>query len=105
MLVRMRVRWRATARRCRLSAAGLAGMSAARLPERHAARVVARGDGQPARERPLAADEVLQRVREPPHAPTMIRDMADERVVRTKHADLSLEQIAELLPGTGEIMQ
>lgn len=35
----------------------------------------------------------------------MIRDMADERVVRTKHADLSLEQIAELLPGTGEIMQ
>ena len=31
--------------------------------------------------------------------------MADERVVRTKHADLTLEQIAELLPGTGEIMQ
>lgn len=26
-------------------------------------------------------------------------------VVRTKHAALSLEQIAELLPGTGEIMQ
>ena len=31
--------------------------------------------------------------------------MADERVVRTKHAELSLEQIADLLPGTGEIMQ
>ena len=35
----------------------------------------------------------------------MIHDMADERVVRTKHADLSLEQIGGLLPGTGEIMQ
>ena len=31
--------------------------------------------------------------------------MADDRLVRTKHAELSLEQIAELLPGTGEIMQ
>lgn len=26
-------------------------------------------------------------------------------VVRTKHAELSLEQLAELLPGTGEVMQ
>jgi len=31
--------------------------------------------------------------------------VADERVVRTKHAELTLEQLAELLPGTGEIMQ
>lgn len=31
--------------------------------------------------------------------------MTDERVVRTKHAELSLEQLAELLPSTGEIMQ
>lgn len=26
-------------------------------------------------------------------------------MVRTKHAELSLEQLAELLPGTGEVMQ
>lgn len=32
-------------------------------------------------------------------------DDTDERLVRTKHAALSLGQIAELLPGTGEIMQ
>ena len=31
--------------------------------------------------------------------------MTDERIVRTKHAELSLEQLAELLPSTGEIMQ
>ena len=31
--------------------------------------------------------------------------MTDERVVRTTHAELSLEQMAELLPSTGEIMQ
>ncbi|HEX4743537.1 MAG TPA: hypothetical protein VFW12_02575 [Candidatus Limnocylindria bacterium] len=31
--------------------------------------------------------------------------MGDERVVRTKHGELSLEQVAELLPGTGEVMQ
>ena len=32
-------------------------------------------------------------------------DDTDERLVRTKHAALSLEQVAELLPGTGQIMQ
>lgn len=32
-------------------------------------------------------------------------DDTDERLVRTKHAALSFEQLAELLPGTGEIMQ
>ena len=31
--------------------------------------------------------------------------VTEDRTVRTKHAALSLEQIAELLPGTGEIMQ
>ena len=35
----------------------------------------------------------------------MIHVMGDERVVRTKHGELSLEQLAELLPGTGEVMQ
>lgn len=32
-------------------------------------------------------------------------DDTDGRVVRTKHAELSLRQIADLLPGTGEVMQ
>ncbi len=31
--------------------------------------------------------------------------MTEERIVRTKHAELSLEQMAELLPTTGEIMR
>lgn len=31
--------------------------------------------------------------------------MTDEGLVRTKHAELSLEQMADLLPSTGEIMQ
>jgi len=30
--------------------------------------------------------------------------MSDERRVRTKHAELSLEEVAESLPGTGELM-
>ncbi len=30
--------------------------------------------------------------------------MADEHKVRTKHAELSLEEIAEALPGTGDVM-
>jgi hypothetical protein len=29
----------------------------------------------------------------------------DARLVKTRHGDLTLEEIAELLPGTGEIMQ
>lgn len=32
-------------------------------------------------------------------------DPRGERTVRTRHGDLSLEQIGDLLPGTGEVMQ
>ena len=42
-------------------------------------------------------------MRSPDNPP--VTDEAGPRLVRTKHAELSLEQIAELLPGTGEVMQ
>jgi len=39
------------------------------------------------------------------HVPTIGRVSEDARRVRTPHGDLTLEEIAELLPGTGELMQ
>jgi len=39
------------------------------------------------------------------HLPTIPNVSDDARRVRTGHGELSLEEIAELLPGTGEIMQ
>ena len=39
-----------------------------------------------------------------PVAESKAGGLEDERRVRTKHAELSLEEIAALLPGTGEVM-
>jgi hypothetical protein len=35
---------------------------------------------------------------------TSLQQVADERRIRTKHTELSLEEIADSLPGTGELM-
>ncbi len=105
MLVRMRTRWRATARRRGPSAAGLAGVPAAGLTARDPAPVVADDQGEAPLERQLSRAEVRQVVPDPAHALPDTSRVTDERVVRTKHAELSLEQMAELLPSTGEIMQ
>lgn len=105
MLVRMRVRWWATAHRSGASAAGLAVVPAAGLTQHDAAPVVANDEREAARERQLALPDVPQVVSDPAHAPPNVAPVTDERVVRTTHAELSLEQMADLLPTTGEIMQ
>lgn len=85
-------------------------MAAAALPERDAKPEVAGRDDDPSRQRDVRSEEVLDGAGRtaPPvgvHVPT-IRDMSeDTRRVKTDHGELTLEQIAELLPGTGELMQ
>ena len=39
------------------------------------------------------------------HEPTIASMTNDAKTVKTSHGELTLEEIAELLPGTGEIMQ
>ncbi len=101
---------RRTLRRLGQSAPGLAVVPAAVLPEGDAEPQIAERDDRPARERDVGAGEVLDR----PHGRAAavgahIRTIApmseDARRVRTRHGELTLEEIAELLPDTGELMQ
>lgn len=81
-------------------------MAAAGLAQHQATPVVAGDEGEAAREWEVACTEVPEVVRDPAHAPpSILPSVTDEGLVRTKHAELSLEQMADLLPSTGEIMQ
>ncbi len=80
--------------------------------------VLTEGDTQPeisgrhddaARQRDVASGEVPDRTHEAPTsaAPhvTTIALVSGDRTVRTRHTELTLEQIAEALPGTAAIME
>ncbi len=102
-------RVRRTLRRLGQSAAGLAVVPTAGLPEGDAEPEVAGGDEDPPGQRDVRLEEVLDGAgRAAPavsvHVPT-IKDVSKDGRVKTSHGELTLEQIAELLPGTGELMQ
>jgi len=100
---------RRTLRRRRESAAGLAVVATASLPQYDTEPGVARRDDDPTRQRDLALGEVADRPQEAAVVPVThlrtIRFMPDDaKTARTKSGELTLAEIAELLPGTGEIM-
>jgi hypothetical protein len=102
---------RRTLRRLGQSAAGLAVVTAAGLAERDAKpEIPQRDDGTPG-QRDLRVEEIPQRsVRRaarmmPVHLRTIDDVPGDATRPSTPHGELTLEQIAELLPGTGELMQ
>lgn len=100
---------RRTLRRRRESAAGFAVVAAAGLSKNDAKPDVARRDDDPARQRDLAVGEVADRPQEAAAAVAMhLRTIAvmseDAKPAGTKPTELTLDEIAELLPGTGEIM-
>jgi hypothetical protein len=104
------VRWRRTLRRLRQSAAGLAIVSTARLTEHDAKPHVPASDDDAAWQGDVRLGEVPERTpcgtaAVSVHVRTIGPMPDDARRVKTGHTELSLEQIAELLPGTGEIMQ
>jgi hypothetical protein len=85
-------------------------VATARLSERDAKPHVARGDDESARQRDVALGKVADRPGEiPPRVVAMhLRTIAvmseDAKPAAAKRPELTLEEIAELLPGTGEIM-
>jgi hypothetical protein len=100
---------RRTLRRRRESAPGLAVVAAAGPSQHDTEPHVARRDDDPPRQRDLAVAEVADRLHEVPSAVTMhLRTIPvmseDAKAASTEHVELTLEEIAELLPGTGEIM-
>ncbi len=100
---------RRTLRRPGQSAAGFAIVATAGLPQHDAEPCVARRDHDPARQRDLAVGEVADRPREAAVVPvTHLRTIAvmpeDAKPAGAGRGELTLAEIAELLPGTGEIM-
>jgi len=100
---------RRTLRRRRESAPGLAVVAAAGLSQHDAEPHVARRDDDPPRQRDLAVAEVADRLHEVASAVAMhLRTIAvmseDAKAASSERAELTMEEIAELLPGTGEIM-
>jgi hypothetical protein len=100
---------RRTLRRRGQSAAGLTVVAAAGLSQRDTEPEVARRDDDPTRQRDLAVGEVA----DPPHdvpaaTASHLRTIAvmseDAKRRDARHDELTLQEIAELLPGTGEIM-
>jgi hypothetical protein len=84
-------------------------VAATGLSEHDAKPCVPRRDDDPAPQRDLAVGEVPDRTQEaaaavPMHLPTIALMSEDAKGGRAKHGELSLEEIADLLPGTGEIM-
>jgi hypothetical protein len=91
------------------SAPGFAVVAAAGLSERDSEPEVPRRDDDAARQRDLALSEVADRPHDvalatSAHLRTIAVMPEDEKRIRTENASLTLEQIAELLPGTGQIM-
>ena len=100
---------RRTLRRLRESAAGLAVVTAAGLAERDAEPDVAGRDDDAARERDVGFGEVSDRASEAGaavnvHLRTIAAMPEDAKEEKKKRVELTLDQVAELLPGTGEIM-
>jgi hypothetical protein len=100
---------RRTLRRLRQSTAGLAVVSAARLSERDTQPEVARRDDDAPQHWDVRLGEVSDRAAERPaavsvHVRTIGMMSDDASALHAKRAALTAEQIAELLPGTGEIM-
>jgi hypothetical protein len=85
-------------------------VTTASLPEHHAKPQVARRDDDPSRQWDLALGEVPDRPGKAAAAVMVmhLRTIAvmpdDAKVVTTRHSELTLAEIAELLPGTGELM-
>jgi hypothetical protein len=101
---------RRTLRRLRHSAAGLAVVSTAGLSERDAEPEVARRDDDAPGQRDVRLGEVPDRALEAPAAVSVhvrtIAAMPDKTNAPTKkRPELTLEQVADLMPGTGEIMR
>src|SRR5438874_3219448 len=101
---------RRTLRRRGQSAARLAVVTAACLTKRDAQPQVAARDDEPTRQRDVRVGEVTDGSAEVAAAVRMhLRTIGwvseDAKRIHTPHGDLSLEEIAEMLPGTGEIMQ
>ena len=101
---RRTLRWRGE------SAPRLAVVAAAGLPEHDTKPQVARRDDDPARQWYLAVGEVEDRPGEAAAAVMVmhLRTIAvmpdDAKVASTRRSELTLEEVAELLPGTGELM-
>ena len=100
---------RRTLRRRRESAPGLAIVAAAGPSQHDAEPRVARRDDDPPRQWDLAVAEIADRLHEAASAVAMhLRTIAvmseDAKLASMKDGELTLEEIAELLPGTGEIM-
>ncbi len=100
---------RRTLRRRGESAAGLAVVATAGLAQREAKPDVARGDDDPPGQRDLAVCEVADSPQEAAVVTVMhIRTIAvmseDAKAAQARRTELTLDEIAELLPGTGEIM-
>ena len=100
---------RRTLRRRGQSAPGLTVVAAAGPSQHDAEPQIARRDDDPARQRDLAFSEVSYRLQGAAVVPvTHLRTIAvmaeDAKTARTAHGELTLAEIAELLPGTGEIM-
>ena len=101
---------RRTLRRLRQSAARLAVVAAAELTPAETEPEVARRNDDAAWQRDVRVGEIADRAPEGAaatvlHVRTIAAMSTDPKRVKTSDAELSLEQIAELLPGTGEIMQ
>jgi len=85
-------------------------VAAAGLSERDAKPHVARGDDEAARQRDVTLGKVADRSLEIPplvvamHVRTIAVMSEDAKAASAKRPELTLEEIAELLPGTGEIM-
>jgi hypothetical protein len=85
-------------------------VAAAGLTERDAEPRVPRGDGEAARHRDVGVEEVPKgavgsALVASAHLRTIAAMADDATRIRTAHGYLTLEQIGDLLPGTGELMQ
>ena len=95
--------------RCRgHSATGLAIVPAAGATTDHPQRHVTERHGDASWKRKLARREVVGELRRPApirplHAP-YYRAVSDETKVQTRHGELTPSEIADALPGTGEVM-
>ena len=100
---------RRTLRRRGQSAPGLAVVATAGLSQHDSEPRVARCNDDPSRQRDLAVREVADRPQDAgAAAATHVRTIAvmseDAKSARTTRGELTLAEIAELLPGTGELM-
>ena len=114
MLAGIGVVWRTTVRRCRHSAAGLSVVPAAGLPQGEATPEIPGGHPRSRPEREIALAEVprerdlvAEELGEPGTHPPYYRGMGENDqtgLIKTAHGELTIEQIADALPSTGDLM-